>query len=148
MSRTALPGFTDQQLRTFRKEFTVCDSRRAGRLTAAEFQTALTHLGVLPTQEEFTAMLAEVKSREIDLSNFLTLLYYFVRGADKPEELARALTVFDDDRDGKLSVEVVRDILGGLRRPVPEERISAIIEAQGENGLVAISGLIRELRPN
>jgi Ca2+-binding EF-hand superfamily protein len=148
MARVALPCFTDQQLRSFQKEFIACDSRKTGKLKPDEFHTALSHLGVIPTKEEFRAMLVEIGSDGIDLRNFLTVIYYFVRGADKPAELQRALSVFDDDQDGRLSVEVVTDILKGLRRPVPDERIATIVQALGASGSISIAELIQELRPN
>jgi Ca2+-binding EF-hand superfamily protein len=148
MSKTVLPCFTDHQLRSFRKEFLACDSRKTGKLKPEEFHTALVHLGVIPAKEEFTAMLNEMGSDGIDLPHFVMVLYYFVRGADKPAELQRALSVFDQDRDGRLAVNVVKDILRGLRRPVPEERIDAIVQKLGDKGSISIADLIQELRPS
>jgi hypothetical protein len=43
--------------------------------------------------------------------NFLTGFSYSVGGADTPAERERALSVFDHDRDGRLTVDVVKAIL-------------------------------------
>jgi calmodulin len=144
----ALPGITDQQIRTFRREFAACDTANSGFLDAEAFKAALEHLGIVPTDDEFLAMLQDAGGNAVDLPSFLTVIYYFVRGADKPEELRRALSVFDNDNDGRLSAINVRDILSSLRRPVPAARIDQIIQTLGGTGSIDIGDLIRELKPS
>jgi Ca2+-binding EF-hand superfamily protein len=146
MITEAADFFLDKQLRSFHKTFLACDSRRTGKLKPEEFRTAVRHFGVIPTEEEFTAMLKEMGS-EIDLDHFVMVLYYLVRGADTPEELYRALAGFDHDRDGRLAVDEVKGILRGLRRPVTEDRIDAIVQKLGKRGSISISDLVEELIP-
>lgn len=102
MAAPALRGFTDQQIKAFSREFAACDPSHTGALGPAAFRTALNHLGIVPTEDEFLAMLEDAGSQGVGLSAFLTVAYYFVRGADKPEEIRRALSVFDADQDGRL----------------------------------------------
>ena len=104
-------------------------------------------VGIVPTQEELRAMLTEINNEDVSISDFILVSYYFLRGADTRDELIRAFAVFDEDNDGKIDVETIRNILANLRHPVPKEQIDEIVAKLEKDGAIDYAEMIRELRP-
>ena len=136
-----------EQLRSFKRAFDHCDKNNDGQLTHEEFISALRMVGIVPTQEELRAMLTEINNDDVSISDFILVSYYFLRGADTRDELIRAFAVFDEDNDGKIDVETIRNILANLRHPVPKEQIDEIVAKLEKDGAIDYAEMIRELRP-
>lgn len=138
---------TRDQLRSFKRAFDHCDKNHDGQLTQEELVSALKIVGIVPTQEDLRSMLHEVKSEEASIEDFILVAYYFLRGADTREELIKAFAVFDEDGDGKIDVETIRNILANLRHPVPKDQIDEIVAKLEKDGAIDYAEMIRELRP-
>jgi Ca2+-binding EF-hand superfamily protein len=139
---------TDDQLRSFRRAFKRYQTGDClpGRAALAK---ALREVGVLPTETEIDRMLLDVADpQRIDLIDFVIVIYYFLRGADTDEELIRSFAIFDEDRDGKIPIETSEEVLRGLKRPVPDEKIDELMRDLGRDGLIDYAEMIRKMRPS
>jgi Ca2+-binding EF-hand superfamily protein len=102
MTRAPLDCFTDRQLAAFKREFERCDTDTDKLLSRDEFVDALRHVGLVPTPDDLRAMFQDLAvgadsddgQATVDIFGFIQVLYYYVRGADKPEDLIRAFSVF------------------------------------------------------
>jgi Ca2+-binding EF-hand superfamily protein len=147
MSGEPLSCFTDNELRAFRRAFSMVQPNDTGQLTSEHLPIALANAGIVPTRQELAEMLNEIGTDQIDLPNFLTVIYYFLREADTPEELQSAFDAFDENRDGRIPTPVVGEILSHLSHPIPQERIDALLPGLDDGGEIAISALVAALRP-
>lgn len=141
-------SITDDQLRSFQKAFQRYDKDKDDLIDTEEVKKALRALGIVPTDEEFEAMQYDLHEK-VDVSSFIAVVYYFLRGADSQEELIRAFAVFDNDHDGKIPVDTAIQILTNLKHPVPRDMVDQIMAELNTNGddLIDYSEMIRKLRP-
>jgi Ca2+-binding EF-hand superfamily protein len=151
MIREPLDCFTDEQLAAFKREFDWHDTNKNEFLSQAEFEEALRNLGFVPTQNDLAAMFRELGAREETgdepLEIDIKVLYYYTRGADKTEDLIRALLVFDAGRTGKITIDNVKAILGRLWNQFPQERIDDLIQRlrKGDSNEIEYAEMIRLL---
>jgi Ca2+-binding EF-hand superfamily protein len=154
MIRQPAECFSDQQLFAFRKEFERCDSDHDGLLTPEEFERALRYLGHTPIPADLEEMYKDLRfeggpraQQRIDLVSFIKLLYYYLRAADTTDDLIRAFAVFDQSRDGTLTIDDATYILTHLRTPVPEHHIAEMIGRLRRGDRINYAEMIREMRP-
>ena len=146
---TVCECFSDDQLRSFQRAFSHYDKDKDGVLAVEDLPKALKVIGIIPTQEELNGMLVDLGDSPLDVLEFISLIYFFLRGADSREELIRAFAVFDEDHDGKIPADTVSQILSNLKHPVPDEQINEVLEQlnNDENGLIDYAEMICLLRP-
>jgi Ca2+-binding EF-hand superfamily protein len=135
------------EAKRFKSAFLACDSNKDGKLDRDDLKRALRHVGIAPTSEEITSMFADIESDTVDLSHFIVLIHHYRRAQDTPAELERAFRIFDEDHDGRVPDETVRNVLGVLRNKLPDDQLEPLIQKLSHGGLISISELIRELRP-
>ncbi|OHT02450.1 EF hand family protein [Tritrichomonas foetus] len=146
---TVCECFSDDQLRSFQRAFSHYDKEKTGVLNLDDLQKALKIIGIVPTQEELNGMKIDLGNAPLDILEFISLIYYFLRGSDTQEELIRAFAVFDEDNDGKIPAETAEQILSNLKHPVPKDHIEEVLAQIGadENGLIDYAEMIRVLKP-
>lgn len=140
--------FNDDQLRSFRRAFKHFEQNKSGIMNFDDLPKALKLIGISPTQAELKGMKSDLGDSQLDLLEFISLIYYFLRGADTREELIRAFSVFDKDNDGKIPVDEAKQILANLKHPVPSEQIDEVmIQLSNNENLIDYAEMIRILRP-
>jgi Ca2+-binding EF-hand superfamily protein len=140
--------FTDDQLKQFRRVFDHYDADKDQHIAKPEeFRRALKSLGICPTAEELRAMCSASPAPTMDLPEFISIIYYFLRGGDSPKELTRAFAVFDRDNQGTIPRETAKQILANLKHPLPEDQIDELLEKLDERGLINYARMIAELKP-
>jgi Ca2+-binding EF-hand superfamily protein len=154
MIREPLECFTDQQLLAYKKEFERCDGDRDGSLTRSEFESALRHLGIPPLVTDLAEMYKDLNPEggrgdeiSINLVNFIRLIYYYVRAADTTDDLICAFAVFDQNRDGTVSVNDAKYILTHLRIPVPHHHVDDMLGRLQKENRINYAEMIRYMRP-
>jgi calcium-binding protein CML len=149
MSASVCDCLTDDQLREFIRVFQYYDRDKDGFLARPEFLSALKLIGIVPTAEELEAMHADIGRDAASLADFISVIYYFLRGTETAAELIRAFAIFDRDGDGRLPVGRASEILRGLKHPVDAERIAELMRALDPDGtgLIDYREMIRRLRP-
>ena len=146
---TVCECFSDDQLRSFRRAFKNYEQKKTGILNFDDLPKALKLVGIFPTPEELKGMKADLGDSQLDLLEFISLIYYFLRGADTTEELIRAFSVFDKDHDGKIPIDDARSILENLKHPVPKEQIEEVMVqlSNDDDKLIDYAKMIQKLRP-
>lgn len=146
---TVCECFSDDQLRSFRRAFNHFDRKKNDNMDFDDLPKALKLVGIIPTRDELQSMKQDVGDSPLDLLEFISLIYYFLRGADTKEELIRAFSVFDEDHDGKIPVNEATQILSNLKHPVPQEQINEIMQTLDKNDdhLIDYARMIEILRP-
>lgn len=146
---TVCECFSDDQLRSFRRAFNHFDRKKNDNMDFDDLPKALKLVGIIPTPDELQSMKQDVGDSPLDLLEFISLIYYFLRGADTKEELIRAFSVFDEDHDGKIPVNEATQILSNLKHPVPQEQINEIMQTLDKNDdhLIDYARMIEILRP-
>ncbi|KAK8885570.1 Calmodulin-like protein 4 [Tritrichomonas musculus] len=146
---TVCECFSDDKLRSFRRAFKHYEQKKSGILNFEDLPKALLLVGISPTSEELNGMKADLGDAELDLLEFISLIYYFLRGADTTEELIRAFSVFDRDHDGKIKADEARKILANLKHPVPKEQIEEVLAQlrNDDDDLIDYAEMIKSLRP-
>lgn len=146
---TVCECFTDDQLRSFRRAFKHFEQNKSGIINFEDLPKALKLVGISPTQEELKGMKTDLGDSQLDLLEFISLIYYFLRGADTREELIRAFSVFDKDHDGKIPIDEAKQILANLKHPVPNEQIEEVMIQlnNGNDNLIDYAQMIKLLRP-
>lgn len=124
--------------------FVRSDGDKDGMLTAEELPGALADLRIFPTPEELDSMLAYINATQIDELDFFSLIYYFLRGADTPEQLKSSLRMFARGQ-AKLPNDKARQILVNLKHPIPGDLADELIQELGQSGSVSIDELAARL---
>jgi Ca2+-binding EF-hand superfamily protein len=144
----ACPTLTDQQLTTFKSTFIHYAGSDGKTIPRSTFSNALRSIGIVPTREELNSMLQDIRGDSLDFIDFVILIYYFLRGADTTEEVIRAFAVFDEDKDGLISIETAKQVLINLKHPVPEDKVDQILRTlHRDDELIDYAKMIAELRP-
>ena len=74
-------------------------------------------------------MCVHAGSGTIDFDEFLYMMAKKMRDTDSEEELRSAFRVFDRDKDGQITVQELRSIMG----PLSEEEVSELSEPKKES---------------
>ncbi|OHT01607.1 Calmodulin [Tritrichomonas foetus] len=112
---------------------------------------ALKAIGIVITTEDFINIQNTVIADEqacIDLPEFISIIYYFLRATDTQEELIRAFAVFDNDHDGKIPIDAMTQILTNLKHSIPKDKVEGILnEMKDDDDMIDYKALIKRLRP-
>lgn len=103
-----------ERTENFREIFISCDSNHDGSLTLFELNRALTKLGYRLTNSDVAIIFSEIDSDEsgtISFREFLTLLDKKKESKQAEDELLGAFKVFDQDGNGYVSADELRDTL-------------------------------------
>lgn len=148
-----LPIFTDNQLITFQSVFDHYDKSKQGIMEIKDLGKALKTLGITINNEDFnqiTTYLSQVVENyeQFDLPLFVSIIYYFLKGADTQKDLLRAFSAYDTDHDGKMPINEITEILLSLKHPFPSQKIEELCQQfKDDQDLVDYKALIKALRP-
>lgn len=142
---------TDNQLRTFQAAFDHYDKSKQGMISINDISKALKLIGIIITYDDLQNMLSssliDEETQLFDFPEFVSIIYYYLRGADTQEELIRAFSSFDTDHDGKIPIGLMSDILTNLKHPIPKERADELLERYKDNDLIDYKQFIKKVRP-
>lgn len=147
-----LQFLTDNQLKAFQQAFVRCDKSQQGSISIQDLPKALKQVGIIINYDDLQNILASSAVNEneqlFDFPEFVSIIYFFLRGSDTQEELIRAFASFDTDNDGKIPTGLMSDILTNLKHPIPKEKADELLEKfSDDNGLVDYKQFIKKVRP-
>ncbi|KAH0790213.1 calmodulin, striated muscle [Histomonas meleagridis] len=148
---TVCDCFSDKQLKTFQKAFQKTDKDGDGYLALKDIKKVFKLLKINTSSEDLNNIVfREFRQGEqkFDVIDLIRILYYYLRYSDSQEELARAFAAFDTDHDGKVSVDLVNQVLSNINNPLSKELIDEILGSlDTSNGLVDYKELANKLNP-
>ena len=139
---------SDEQILEFKEAFKLFDKDGGGSIDVDELKEAMEALGQSPDDEELQTMVDEVDedgSGEIEFDEFLVLMTKQIAATDEIRSLENAFDEWDDDHDGRITVEQIRYILKALPEKPNEDEIEDLIDIadSDRDGMVNFDDLIR-----
>jgi Ca2+-binding EF-hand superfamily protein len=154
MSEEKIPAeiqafFGEKQIQTFRNAFNAFDEDGDGRNPVSVLGKLLRAVDYLPTVEEVEDMVEAVQesSDEISFKDFAGFVYRHARYANPLLELKNAFRLFDRERTGWLSVEMIKQILRSFKKPLSDTEIGEVLMVAdiSEDGRVEYAGFVEKL---
>lgn len=105
----------DQQ--ELKRVFQMFDRNGDGRITRKELKDSLENLGIHMTEPDMVAMIEKIDANGdgcVDIDEFGDLYQSIMDEKDEEEDIREAFNVFDQNRDGFITVEELRSVLGSL----------------------------------
>jgi len=134
-----------QQIQRMREVFAVFDVDGSGSISKKDFHKVLMVLGSNPRDAEVEVMLRQIdlnKDGQIDFTEFAEAWWqreqiHLEEGFE--EELKVAFSVFEQDEDGRVSVDELRKKLTSIGEKLSEEEVDALLEEVDLDGNGLIS---------
>ncbi|KAJ8567252.1 hypothetical protein K7X08_019460 [Anisodus acutangulus] len=104
-TRNRHPGLTQQKRQEIKEAFELFDTDGSGTIDARELNVAMRALGFEMTEQQGDQMIADVDkdvSGAIDFDEFVHMMTAKIGERDTKEELARAFTILDQDKNVNL----------------------------------------------
>jgi len=100
-----------------RRVFEMFDRNGDGRISAKELRDSLVNLGIEIPEKELAEMIARIDVNGdgcVDMSEFGELYETIMEERDEEEDMREAFNVFDQNRDGFITVDELRAVLASL----------------------------------
>ena len=102
--------FNQDQIQEFKEAFNMIDQNRDGFIDKEDLHDMLASLGKDPTDEYLDAMMNEAPGA-INFTMFLTLFGERLQGTDPEDVIKNAFGCFDDDNNGFIHEDRLRELL-------------------------------------
>merc|ERR1712226_1021222 len=112
--------FDQAQIAEFKEAFAMIDQDCDGFITKDDLNNILTNMGKDPSDSELDAMIAEAPGT-INFTMFLTLFGEKMSGTDADTVINNAFACFDDNGDGTLGNEQLRELMLTMGDRLTEE---------------------------
>mmetsp|Transcript_140756 Transcript_140756/g.341980 ORF Transcript_140756/g.341980 Transcript_140756/m.341980 type:complete len:176 (+) Transcript_140756:290-817(+) len=130
-------AITEEQIAEFKDAFLLFDNDNSGTITSDELGDVMRSLGQNPTEEDLKKMVDDIDQDgdgTIDFPEFLTMLIRSMTDTDSHEEVMEAFRVLDEDGNGYISSEELRNIMENLGEKLTDEEITDIINEADIDG--------------
>ncbi|KAH1185999.1 hypothetical protein KIL84_018748 [Mauremys mutica] len=130
-SQETSPQLTEEQIAEFKEGFLLFDKDGEGTITTGELGSIMLSLGQNSTEAKLQDMIGELDldgSGTIDFPEFLSMMARKMRDTDSEEEIREAFHVFDEDRNGYISVAELQQIMTNLGEKLTDEEVDEMIK--------------------
>jgi Ca2+-binding EF-hand superfamily protein len=136
--------FGPEERENYKNAFDAFDDDRDERVATDVLGKLLRAVGFNPLPEETEDMIEDIGAPSFDFHSFLYILYRHARQADPEGELIDSFKVFDKKGEGKLPVEMIRQILSNLNHPFTDDQISELLgQAEVRDGFVVYTDFVK-----
>ncbi|CAJ1933331.1 unnamed protein product [Sphenostylis stenocarpa] len=100
-----------------KRVFEMFDRNGDGRISVEELSHSLENLGIKISEKELTEMIQRIDVNGdgcVDITEFGELYELIMEERNEEEDMREAFNVFDQNRDGFITVEELRTVLGSL----------------------------------
>ena len=123
---------SEAQLDEFREAFNRFDKDGGGTIDASELSELMASVGHRPTAEELGDMikLADADGTgDVDYVEFVTMMAHNMKNEKQEETLHAAFAVFDNNGDGHVDAEDMREFIVNVGEPATLEEVEALLRA-------------------
>mmetsp|Transcript_15772 Transcript_15772/g.25718 ORF Transcript_15772/g.25718 Transcript_15772/m.25718 type:complete len:134 (-) Transcript_15772:449-850(-) len=116
------------QVSEFKEAFSLFDKNGDGAITPKELGIVMDQLGEKCSIDDCKGMIKEVdqhESGDIDFSDFLKMMD--IGNGSVGDEMKIAFSIFDKDKDGKISPDELKALMTSLGEKIADEEIKSII---------------------
>jgi len=126
--------FDQAQIQEFKEAFNMIDQNRDGFIDKEDLHDMLASLGKNPNEEYLEGMMNEAPG-PINFTMFLTLFGERLQGTDPEDVIKNAFGCFDEENDGFVNEEKLRELLTTMGDRFSEEEVDEMFrEAPIKNG--------------
>lgn len=136
----AFETLNEEQILEFREVFSKADADSDGYCTATELMDAFKGIGQDCTEEQIADMIKEFdvpdsrKPNTLEFPEFLHFVAKKVQEHQEDKELQEAFAVFDQDKDGLISIDELRAVMRDcLRQLMPEDQLNHLMQQADSN---------------
>jgi len=127
--------FDQAQIAEFKEAFNMIDQNRDGFIEKEDLHDMLASLGKNPTDDYLEAMMMEAPG-PINFTMFLTLFGERLQGTDPEDVIKNAFGCFDEDNNGHISEDRLRELLTTMGDRFTDEDVDEMYrEAPIKNNL-------------
>jgi len=127
--------FDQAQIQEFKEAFNMIDQNRDGFIDKEDLHDMLASLGKNPTEDYLDGMMSEAPG-PINFTMFLTLFGERLQGTDPEDVIKNAFGCFDEENDGLVNEEKLRELLTTMGDRFTDEEVDEMFrEAPIKNGL-------------
>jgi len=133
-------GLDKEQVLTLKKAFDAFDSDKRGAITIETTGTILRMMGLKVSHDGLKAIVEDIDedgSGQLEFQEFVMLSARFLVEEDEDvlkKELKEAFRIYDKERNGYISTEILKEILHELDPKLTEEELHGIIDEIDEDG--------------
>ncbi|KAK6170336.1 hypothetical protein SNE40_018750 [Patella caerulea] len=128
---------TEEQISQLKETFAAFDENGDGAITTSELGKVLKSIGQNPTEAELKDMINEVDADgngTVDFSEFVTMMARKMNDRDTEDELFTAFCLFDEDKDGYISIDEMRLVMKKLGENLTDEEAHDMIRLADLDG--------------
>uniref|UniRef100_A0A914E723 EF-hand domain-containing protein n=1 Tax=Acrobeloides nanus TaxID=290746 RepID=A0A914E723_9BILA len=126
--------FDQAQIQEFKEAFNMIDQNHDGFICASDLQEMFASLGKEVNDDFIESMINEA-SGAINFTMFLTLFGEKLTGTDPEEVIRNAFMCFDEDNNGKISEDRLRELLTTMGDRYTDEQVDELFrDAPIKNG--------------
>ena len=134
-----------ERLEKWRNAFDAFDDDCDGFIEPEMIGQAIRAIGYNPTDGEIEDMVVDV-GMAVNFATFMYIAYRHSRYVDSESEILKVFRLFDKEKTGKLSVDVIRSIFKGMKRPFADVQIEDILkQSRVVDGMVNYNDLVKML---
>merc|ERR1711937_193082 len=138
--------FDQSQIQEFKEAFNMIDQNRDGFIDKEDLHDMLASLGKDPTDDYLEGMMNEAPGA-INFTMFLTLFGERLQGTDPEDVIKNAFGCFDDDNNGFIHEDRLRELLTTMGDRFTDEEVDEMYrEAPIKNGMFDYTEFTRILK--
>ena len=141
----------DNQVDEFKEAFRVFDVDGGGTIDSEEYQNLMEMLGMTSDPEVLTEMFVAMdadEDGELQFEEFLILMATLMSNEDNTDDLLDAFDEIDVEGTGRISVDVVRELLEGISENCTQDEVETLCAVcdRDDDGLVSMEDIKRLLK--
>ena len=131
------PGLTADEIEEIKEAFDIFDSEQTGAIAIAELTNAMKSLNFDSKNPTIYRMVVEMDTDgngQIDFEEFLDMMTARISDKNTKADLERVFKLFDDNRQGFISVENLARVARDLGEDISMEELKEIVQRADING--------------